>query len=174
MRALLAFYDAGPEEAATSSRRVLAKTGTAAEVAAKKQDNLKGKLENLQGSIETAAIAIGTRMLPTLTQAAEDITKIINDPKLTDAKKFELLAKKAGEAFEAAIPIIATRRRRRLRLLRRRSSTGSLAAGVWGRSGYRRVLAFEDGWPAGVHEGRGDGWCGDGCRHGMPGSRSRG
>ena len=98
-----------------------------------KQDNLKGKLENLKGSIETAAIAIGTRMLPALTKAAEDITKIINDPKLTDAKKFELLAEKAGKAFEAAIPIIANAAAKAAPVVAKSFVEGFLAAGVWGR-----------------------------------------
>ena len=50
MRALLALYDAGPKKMA-GSRRSLEKKGTAAEVAAKKQDNFKGKLEQLRGRL---------------------------------------------------------------------------------------------------------------------------
>ena len=94
VRTLTALYDAGAARL-DKWEKGLGKTGTAAEVAAKKQDNLKGKLENLKGSIETAAIAIGTKMLPALTKAAEKVTEVINDPKLTGAEKFERLGKMA-------------------------------------------------------------------------------
>lgn len=77
MRALLALYDAGPRKI-KDFEQGLARHGTAAEVAAKKQDNLKGKLENLQGSLETAAIVIGTEMIPVLQDAAVDLTDFVN------------------------------------------------------------------------------------------------
>jgi TP901 family phage tail tape measure protein len=77
MRALLALYDAGPEKV-KGFEDGLARQGTAAEVAAKKQDNLKGKLENLQGSLETAAIVVGTELIPVLQDAAVDLTDFVN------------------------------------------------------------------------------------------------
>lgn len=77
MRALLSLYDAGPTKV-KGFEDGLAKQGTAAEVAAKKQDNLKGKIENLKGSVETAAIALGEELLPYLEQGAEKVTDFIN------------------------------------------------------------------------------------------------
>jgi TP901 family phage tail tape measure protein len=77
MRGLLALYDSSPA-ALRKLEDGLAKQGTAAEVAAKKQDNLKGKIENLKGSVETAGIALGQRLLPILTQGAESLTTTIN------------------------------------------------------------------------------------------------
>jgi TP901 family phage tail tape measure protein len=68
-RALLAVYDQGPAKL-NKLERGLAKQGSAAEVAAKRQDNLKGKVEQLQGSIETAGIVIGSALIPPLTDAA--------------------------------------------------------------------------------------------------------
>lgn len=77
MRGLLALYDSSPAQL-RKWQDGLSKSGTAAEVAAKKQDNLKGRIENLKGSLETAGIALGTRLLPYLTQGAEKATDFIN------------------------------------------------------------------------------------------------
>lgn len=48
--------------------------GTAAEIAAKQMDNLKGALEILKGVLETTAITIGTYFLPPLQKAAEMVS----------------------------------------------------------------------------------------------------
>lgn len=48
---------------------------TAAEVAAEKMDNLKGKFEEFMGGVETAAISIGTIFIPALTTLTGYITK---------------------------------------------------------------------------------------------------
>jgi TP901 family phage tail tape measure protein len=77
MRTLLALYQVGPEKLQRFETG-LQRQGSAAEVAAKKQDNLKGKLENLQGSIETSAIIIGSALLPMLTKGAEHLTDFLN------------------------------------------------------------------------------------------------
>lgn len=76
-RTLLALYDAGPEKLKLLEQATLRK-GYADEVAAKKQDNFAGKLENFKGSIETAAIAVGSKLLPGLTRAAEKATDFVN------------------------------------------------------------------------------------------------
>ncbi|HET6502100.1 MAG TPA: phage tail tape measure protein [Amycolatopsis sp.] len=78
MRALLALYASSPEKMAAYENG-LAKQGTAAQVAAEKQDNLRGKIENLKGSLETAAITVGEGLLPGLEKGAEGLTKAIND-----------------------------------------------------------------------------------------------
>jgi TP901 family phage tail tape measure protein len=77
MRALLALFDAGPEKIAKLEQG-LSKQGTAAEVAAKKQDNLKGQIEQLRGSMETLAIGVGEKLIPILTSAAGSATEFVN------------------------------------------------------------------------------------------------
>lgn len=77
MRAMLSVYGAGPEKINRLSAE-LGKQGTAADVAAKKQDNLKGKWENFMGSIETLSIQVGTKLLPFLTDATDFATRFIN------------------------------------------------------------------------------------------------
>lgn len=51
---------------------------TAAEVAAKRLDNLSGKFEQLKGSLETAAIVIGTALLPALKGIVDFVTSVVN------------------------------------------------------------------------------------------------
>lgn len=132
IRTLAALYDAGGPRVRRWAKG-LEESGTAAEVAATKQDNLKGKLEQLRGSVETAAIAIGTKMLPTLTRAVEKVTAVINDPKLTNAEKFQRLAEMMGEAFQKAIPVIADSAAKAAPVVAGAFVKGFLAAGVWGR-----------------------------------------
>lgn len=76
-RTLAALYDAGPDKLRRYAHG-LAEQGTAAKVAAEKQDNLKGKIENLKGSVETAGIAMGSKLLPGLKQLATQATDSIN------------------------------------------------------------------------------------------------
>lgn len=68
-RALLALYDQGPKRLDRLARGVT-RSGTAAEVAARQQDNLRGRLEALGGSIETVSILAGSVLIPPLTEAA--------------------------------------------------------------------------------------------------------
>jgi TP901 family phage tail tape measure protein len=77
MRTLLALYQVGPEKLQRYENG-LQRQGSAAEVAAKKQDNLAGKIENLKGSLETAAIIVGSELIPPLTHAAEKLTDFVN------------------------------------------------------------------------------------------------
>jgi TP901 family phage tail tape measure protein len=63
----------GFDKMATSMGKV-----TAAEVAAKRLDNFKGRLEALKGSLETAAIVIGSALLPALTKIVDGVTKVFN------------------------------------------------------------------------------------------------
>lgn len=77
MRGLLALYNTGPAKLKRYEAQ-LALQGTAAETAAKKQDNLKGQVEQLTGSLETAAIILGTELLPLVNEGAGDITEFIN------------------------------------------------------------------------------------------------
>lgn len=93
-RALFAIYKAGPE----GMRGYLdaqKEVGTAAEVAAEKQDNLKGKIENLKGSLETAGIALGEGLLPGLTEGAEKLTDTINE--MAASGKLEQLGQDLGD-----------------------------------------------------------------------------
>ncbi|MCW2573490.1 MAG: Phage-related tail protein, partial [Frankiales bacterium] len=76
-RTLLALYDAGPAKL-SKLEQANKRQGVAAQVSAEKQDNLKGKWENFTGSIETAAIVIGDKFLPLLTQGATAATDFLN------------------------------------------------------------------------------------------------
>ena len=165
VRTLTALYDAGSGNL-DKWRKGLGEAGTAAEVAARKQSNFKGKLENLKGSIETAAIAIGTKMLPALTKAAKDLTNVINDPKLTGGEKFQKIAEMAGKAFEKAIPILADKAAQAAPVVAGAFVKGFLGCWCMGTARYRRVLAVQDGWSARVHEGRCCGWGSDEQRSG--------
>jgi TP901 family phage tail tape measure protein len=51
---------------------------SAADVAAKRMDNLAGSFEQMKGSLETAGIALGTALLPPLRQAVDAVTSVIN------------------------------------------------------------------------------------------------
>lgn len=50
----------------------------AADVAATRMDNLKGKIEQMRGSLETAAIVIGSIVIPALTTFVKYITGLVN------------------------------------------------------------------------------------------------
>lgn len=50
---------------------------TAADVAKKKMDNLKGSLEQLKGSLETAAIQLGTALIPAIRGIADGLNVIV-------------------------------------------------------------------------------------------------
>lgn len=50
----------------------------AADVAAKRMDNLKGRIEALMGSVETAAIVMGSVFLPILQRLVDSITGLLN------------------------------------------------------------------------------------------------
>lgn len=76
-RALLSLYEAGPGKI-RRFEQALKQQGTAAEAAKQKQDNLKGALEQLGGSVETAAITVGTELIPMLTEGAENLTQFVN------------------------------------------------------------------------------------------------
>lgn len=51
---------------------------TAAEVAAERMNNLKGKIEELKGAFETAAITVGNALIPTITKLTEGIQKAVD------------------------------------------------------------------------------------------------
>lgn len=51
---------------------------TAADVAAKRMDNLKGSIEQLKGSLETLMIQIGTPLLNTTRSLVDGITQVLN------------------------------------------------------------------------------------------------
>jgi len=132
MRALLSIYSAGLEKI-EKLQKGLEKQGTAADVAAKKQDNLKGKLENLMGSVETIAISIGSKLLPVLSDYAEQITDILNDPKLTSDQKLDRLAKMAGEVVSKGLSAAADKAAQLAPKVAEAFINGFMGAGVWGR-----------------------------------------
>ncbi|HMF62273.1 MAG TPA: phage tail tape measure protein, partial [Vicinamibacterales bacterium] len=77
MRGLLAIMDAGPGKL-NAYEKGLSKQGTAAETAAKKQDNLKGSVEQLSGSVETLGIQVGTMLIPAFRRGADELTDFAN------------------------------------------------------------------------------------------------
>ena len=99
MRALNALYKTGSDGAKRYTAG-LSQTGSAAEVAAKKQDNFKGKLENFKGSVETAGITIGEKLLPKLSAAAVAGTDFINN--LSKTGQLEHGAEAVANGFEYA------------------------------------------------------------------------
>jgi len=77
VRTLTSLYDAGPKKLAAYQKQ-LRKQGTADKIAAKNQDNLKGKIEGLRGSWETLKITVFTPLIPLLTKAAKRATGFVN------------------------------------------------------------------------------------------------
>lgn len=67
----------GGSEAFNEMAAALGQT-TAADVAAVRLDNMKGKLEALMGSAETLAILIGQAIIPALTDMVERLTQAVN------------------------------------------------------------------------------------------------
>ncbi|MGG3623868.1 phage tail tape measure protein [Bacillus gobiensis] len=61
----------GVEEMATAMGKV-----KSADVAAKKLDNVKGRMEQLKGSVETAAISLGNALLPTFDKVIGGVQKV--------------------------------------------------------------------------------------------------
>ena len=76
MRALLALADQGPNKLREFAR-ANAQTGTAAAVAAEKQNNLAGSLQKLGANIETVAIQVGDQLEPALKDAADALNDFI-------------------------------------------------------------------------------------------------
>lgn len=109
-RTLAALYDAGVGKLRNYSR-ANRETGTAAEVAARKLDNLAGDTEELSGAWETFQITVGTMVTPALrdltqvaTEAVNAVTAIFNDKSLSGGEKFqrliELAVKGIARGFE--------------------------------------------------------------------------
>lgn len=113
-RALLGLLRAGAP-ALEAWTRANSRAGTAAEVAAKKQDNLQGKLEQLGGAIETIKIRVGSALIPILSEAAvataEWLEALGDSDGLTSfadglADGFTAFAQTAREAWVAAQPLL--------------------------------------------------------------------
>jgi TP901 family phage tail tape measure protein len=101
MRALLAVYEAGPAKMAKFQRE-LGKEGTAADVAKKKQDNLKGSLEQLGGSVETLGIQVGTLMIPAIRRGADELTVLANKIGRIAGRDDLDVGEKLSRSFEVA------------------------------------------------------------------------
>lgn len=81
---------------------------SAADVAAARLDNTAGAIEQLKGSVETAAIALGTALLPVIRKVTEFVTELVNwfsalDPKWQKLIAFALVAVTALVAFVAVL-----------------------------------------------------------------------
>lgn len=83
----------------------------AADVAKTRLDNVAGSLEQLKGSLETAAITIGTALLPAIRKISDFITQLTNkfnslDPRWQKLIAFGLVAAAALLALVSAIAAI--------------------------------------------------------------------
>lgn len=99
-RTLLSLYEQGGKGVADLAAKT-GRAGDAADTAAEKQDNLKGKIENLKGSLETAGIALGTGLLPGLTEGAEKATEAIN--KMAASGDLERLGEDIGDVISTLV-----------------------------------------------------------------------
>jgi TP901 family phage tail tape measure protein len=84
---------------------------TAADVAATKLDNVKGRIEILKGTIETAAISIGNAFLPVIDQVVGAVQKMTNwfnslSPEMTDLIAKVLLGATALTGLATAFGVI--------------------------------------------------------------------
>lgn len=77
VRTLTALYDAGPRKLEAYAKG-LERTGSAAEVAKKKQDNVAGAFEQLTGSIETVEVALFSKFQEPLKDALLEATSVVN------------------------------------------------------------------------------------------------
>lgn len=75
-------------------------------VAAERLNNTAGAIEQLKGSVETAAIALGTALLPVIRKVTEFVTKLVNWFSALDPKWQQLIAF-AAVAVTGLIALIA-------------------------------------------------------------------
>lgn len=127
VRTLTSLYDAGPK-ALDKYAAGLRRSGTAAEVAAKNQDNLKGKWENFMGSIETLSIQVGTKLLPFLTDATVAATRFINKTQ-QGRGPLAALARMMGTVADAVSDLVGWFRRHRTSTTVLMSVVAGLTAG---------------------------------------------
>lgn len=79
---------------------------SAADVAKKRMDNVAGSIEQLKGSVDTAAIALGTALLPIIRKVTDFITLLVNKFSALDPKWQKLIAF-AAVAAAALLGLIA-------------------------------------------------------------------
>lgn len=105
MRGLLAIMDAGPEVLREYGKG-LEKQGTAAAVAAKKQDNLAGKWEEFTGGIETLVIQLSAALLPVMTKVVVALGKFV-DVVITVVPHVLSLVKTIAKLVPYLAPLVA-------------------------------------------------------------------
>lgn len=103
-KALFAIMEGGPA-VADAYARGLDKTGTAAKTAEIMNDNLAGKLEQLTGALETAAISIGTALIPALTDGAKKLADFIQSGVQTEG--FKRALSDIGAVARSALSMLA-------------------------------------------------------------------
>lgn len=101
VRTLLSLYNAGPATI-TKYQAQLAKSGTAAQMAATMNDNAAGKFKQLMATVQAAGIQIGNALLPPLIAVAQAFTAVIS--KIT---AFKPLAYAAAAAVTVVIAAMA-------------------------------------------------------------------
>ncbi len=102
--AVSALFNAGIDKVKAFSKELAGSSGSAAETAAIKLDNLKGALESLRGSFETLLINVGDPLLKPLTMLVQGITKVVNGlNSLAETEAGRTLVTLAGAAASAVI-----------------------------------------------------------------------
>jgi len=76
--AINALFNKGIKQVRAFSGELANSTGSAAETAKTKLDNLRGAWESLSGSVETLLIHLGTPLLAPLTRLTQGVTKVVN------------------------------------------------------------------------------------------------
>lgn len=74
----LALLDSGQESLVKFTKELENSGGTAEKIASIQLDNLKGSWEELTGALETAAITVGTILIPAIRAVVEFATELIN------------------------------------------------------------------------------------------------
>ncbi|TPG89950.1 phage tail tape measure protein [Brevibacillus laterosporus] len=77
MSAMLALMD-DPKGLDTYSQKLKDSAGTAAEIAARQMNNLKGATEKMKSAVEGAQLSIGEAFVPTLTWLSSKITSVVD------------------------------------------------------------------------------------------------
>lgn len=103
VRTLYSLYDAGPQKL-RKLQMATDQAGYAAEVARKKQDNLRGDLEKLQGAVETLAISFGKKLLPSLRTAVQDVTDVLSDKTISTDEKIRRLGELMAQGLGKVAP----------------------------------------------------------------------
>lgn len=97
---MMVLIDQGKDKFDQYTQSLLKSDGAAKTAADTMKDNLKGTMDNLQGSLESAAIAIGTALIPAIKEVAEKIGDLVDwfNKLSPQTKEYAALAAALGSA----------------------------------------------------------------------------